>query len=290
MRPSPVGDALPVSSRKHSFASPDVTTPMPLSGNGGPTTFFMATESMLDGSSTTAVDTGTESSFGVRSLELTLGGTEGEGSNEDGLSRESSGRRTIRKGKLVKKVDYSSDASDHPSATSSPDKSPAPRAQPRHLPETVLQTMTPTSLASPALGSSLPSSPKSTSTRSLRTSDEDSVEDGGSQAIMSSGDEDGEPPSAPQGIPPQLIMPSITMPSRRPFTERGKSMGRLKVLVAGASGIYCLFPRIQLLTDYLQVLERRHSSNQLSKSVKISSMLTPCPHILLLWERFRVES
>ncbi|KAF3902251.1 Septin-4 [Arthrobotrys entomopaga] len=35
----------------------------------------------------------------------------------------------------------------------------------------------------------------------------------------------------------QFIMPTIKMPSRRPFTARGKELGRLKVLVAGDSGI-----------------------------------------------------
>ncbi|KAK4197425.1 hypothetical protein QBC40DRAFT_232138 [Triangularia verruculosa] len=39
------------------------------------------------------------------------------------------------------------------------------------------------------------------------------------------------------GSAPQLIMPSIKMPSRRPFTEEGKQMGRLKVLIAGDSGV-----------------------------------------------------
>ncbi len=39
------------------------------------------------------------------------------------------------------------------------------------------------------------------------------------------------------GSAPQLVMPSIKMPSRRPFTEEGKRMGRLKVLVAGDSGV-----------------------------------------------------
>jgi len=39
------------------------------------------------------------------------------------------------------------------------------------------------------------------------------------------------------GITPQLIMPSIKMPSRRPFTDQGKTIGRLKVLIAGDSGI-----------------------------------------------------
>ncbi|RKF57729.1 putative heat shock protein [Erysiphe neolycopersici] len=36
---------------------------------------------------------------------------------------------------------------------------------------------------------------------------------------------------------PQFVMPSIKMPSRRPFTEKGRNMGRLKVLIAGDSGI-----------------------------------------------------
>ncbi|KAF3901687.1 Septin-4 [Orbilia brochopaga] len=35
----------------------------------------------------------------------------------------------------------------------------------------------------------------------------------------------------------QFIMPTIKMPSRRPFTTRGKDLGRLKILVAGDSGI-----------------------------------------------------
>ncbi|KAI1326022.1 Poly(A) polymerase central domain-containing protein [Xylariaceae sp. FL0255] len=39
------------------------------------------------------------------------------------------------------------------------------------------------------------------------------------------------------GSAPQLIMPSIKMPSRRPFTATGKSLGRLKILVAGDSGV-----------------------------------------------------
>lgn len=39
------------------------------------------------------------------------------------------------------------------------------------------------------------------------------------------------------GSAPQLIMPSLQLPSRRPFTDEGKSMGRLKVLIAGDSGV-----------------------------------------------------
>lgn len=36
---------------------------------------------------------------------------------------------------------------------------------------------------------------------------------------------------------PQLVMPSIQMPSRRPFTTKGKAMGKLKVLLAGQAGM-----------------------------------------------------
>lgn len=39
------------------------------------------------------------------------------------------------------------------------------------------------------------------------------------------------------GSAPQLVMPSIRMPSRRPFTDDGKLMGRLKLLIAGDSGV-----------------------------------------------------
>jgi hypothetical protein len=44
------------------------------------------------------------------------------------------------------------------------------------------------------------------------------------------------PEMVDSGSAPQLVMPSIKMPSRRPFTDGGKRLGRLKVLVAGDSG------------------------------------------------------
>ena len=91
----------------------------------------------------------------------------------------------------------------------------------------------------PSETSSFPSSPKSTSTRSLRPSDIGSIgDDSNGQAVMSSGDEEGQPgdPSKVQEVAPQLIMPSIKMPSRRPFTKRGKEMGNFKILIAGGKG------------------------------------------------------
>jgi hypothetical protein len=80
---------------------------------------------------------------------------------------------------------------------------------------------------------------------SLKLSDEDSVlGDSGSQAIASSGDEEEEDAETQPGAAdsfPQLVMPSIQMPTRRPFTTKGKAMGKLKVMVAGEIG---RFPHI----------------------------------------------
>lgn len=95
------------------------------------------------------------------------------------------------------------------------------------------------------LDSAFPSTPKSGSFRSLRLSDEDDglTEDNASQAIAPSDDEDGHQPAEQKSLMdnmgssmPELVMPSLSMPTRRPFTARGRMMGRLKVCVAGAKG------------------------------------------------------
>lgn len=36
---------------------------------------------------------------------------------------------------------------------------------------------------------------------------------------------------------PQLIMPSVLVPRRRPFTDVGKSLGKLKIMVMGSIGM-----------------------------------------------------
>lgn len=79
-----------------------------------------------------------------------------------------------------------------------------------------------------------PSPIRSASSRSFRLSDEEarSSDETGSQAVLSS-NEDGEDFERT----PQLVMPSLAMPTRRPFTEHGRSMGRLKVMVIGARGV-----------------------------------------------------
>lgn len=69
----------------------------------------------------------------------------------------------------------------------------------------------------------------------------------GSDGIMShaplSSEEDEEPVVARADLPELLVpssamfvMPTIPMPSRKPFTAKGKTLGRFKVLVAGAKG------------------------------------------------------
>jgi len=84
--------------------------------------------------------------------------------------------------------------------------------------------------------------PGSASMQSLKLSDEESLLDEvASQAIASSGDEDGDEEAGgtlhgASANFPQLVMPSIQMPRRRPFTTRGKCMGKIKVLIAGQSG------------------------------------------------------
>ena len=100
--------------------------------------------------------------------------------------------------------------------------------------DTASRPFTPISFGSPAPRSVM-SSPDS-----RRGSDVGSysLDDSASQAIASSGeDEDMVTESMVEsGSAPQLVMPSIKMPSRRPFTEKGKNMGRLKVLIAGDTG------------------------------------------------------
>ncbi|PWY74655.1 hypothetical protein BO83DRAFT_311578 [Aspergillus eucalypticola CBS 122712] len=98
---------------------------------------------------------------------------------------------------------------------------------------------TPLNLSNPDDPSSLPSSPKSTSNQSMRHLDEISITDDLSSQAVASGDEDNDSRSVhnpDHDSTSQFIMPSIKMPSRRPFTSRGKSLGRFKILVAGDSG------------------------------------------------------
>ena len=109
---------------------------------------------------------------------------------------------------------------------------------------------------SPSLDDHLPGSTpistlRSPSPRSFRVSSDEEfsvLEDTGSQVIQSSSGEEEEDETmldtriaaldaAEPEVIPQLVMPSIAIPSRRPFTTRGKQMGRMRLLVAGGRGV-----------------------------------------------------
>jgi septin family protein len=103
------------------------------------------------------------------------------------------------------------------------------------------QPLTPLKL-SPNPG--MPTTPRSESVQSFRLSDEEASVgwEINSQAIQSSnGDEDEDDRVSnldlSQEREPQLVMPSISMPARRPFTAQGRNMGRLKVMVVGPSRV-----------------------------------------------------
>ena len=251
MRPAVGGTAVPVQKRKPSFENDLASSSTPQAA-GPPTTFFMTSESMLDAGRTPTASAD-NSIFGVRSLEeepaeSSQATNKAEEQDPSGSNVNNSGQRrsTIRASILAE--DSLLDSLGRQSSTASSVGSSPPRALPaRRLPhELSSQPLTPLSFASPTLGSSVPSSPKSVSARSLRPSDDGSMDGRNSQAIASSDEEDdddmdGGARSMQASAAPQLIMPSIMMPSRRPFTENGKRLGRLKVLLAGGSGI--LLPR-----------------------------------------------
>ncbi|KAL8737465.1 MAG: hypothetical protein Q9181_001653 [Wetmoreana brouardii] len=181
---------------------------------------------------------GTDSTFGVRSLpeatdEPKHEHEESQGNSQEVEETENNGRRRSTLRGYANSRDASLEQSSHGNDNGA--ESP-PFGCPRL--SSTLPSVSSLSQDSRGISHSLPSSPKSTSSRSGRPSDRDSVYDGGSQAIASSEDEaEIYQPSGVSDNAPQLIMPSIQMPSRRPFTERGRSMAKVKILLAGDSGL-----------------------------------------------------
>jgi len=205
-----------------------------------PTSFFLANEGMVARSGSSEL--GVDSTFGVRSLQETTDSvadtdTEKHGTEAAGVDDENSegARRRSTLKPSTKSRETSTQHPDLASSTSTVDSSP--RKLPRRFsPPSASHSLTSLSQASQDLGLSSPGSPKSISNRSSRPSDEESMDEGGSQAIASSEDEAEVSPEGGDSAP-QLIMPSIKMPSRRPFTTHGKDIGRLKILIAGDTGM-----------------------------------------------------
>ncbi|KAF2022047.1 hypothetical protein BU24DRAFT_417694 [Aaosphaeria arxii CBS 175.79] len=253
MRPTPSGESLPSvkpRSRKSSVADHLAAHSNPSSHV--PTTFFLRSEDDLErsmqdtGSVELVEERGSSSTFGVQSLADTLEAAFGQADSalETRLDSESTGIGGDKGGKLHI-------SSELPEALSREDGSTRPSPGRKHKKQThrtLSYPLTPLNAEaqSPLPPSAMPSTPKSVSLQSLKLSDdESSMDDSASQAIASSVETDDESDNddaakteqGASGSFPQLVMPSIQMPTRRPFTTKGKSMGRLKILVAGAQGV-----------------------------------------------------
>ncbi|KAH3911125.1 hypothetical protein HBH56_140890 [Parastagonospora nodorum] len=258
MRPLPGGDALSSSVKPRSRKS---SVDHAVASSHVPTAFFMRSEEEMEQSLASSSNTQPparlqDSTFGVQSLADTLEAAFGS-------ERTPTARRTGSFHSTQSSEKKTSRAESHSSASSSV-KLPGsfktvPQRRPRRklsshassTPLTPLQTDAP----SPGPMSGMPSTPSAISLQSLKLSDEDSIMDeSGSQAVTSSGEEDGAEATTQQASMasfPQLVMPSIQMPSRRPFTTKGKAMGKLKIMVAGESGI----GKTSLVRSIVQVCE-----------------------------------
>ena len=239
MRPIPGDDAF--SSRSRTSSDGDKATPL-ARPDQPPMTFFLADEKSMEASLDRSVSNSSNkrhlrdhlkrSNYGVESIETIA--------SQDSYDQDTTdeGRNTRSRSKKFNMSRTSSEdlaGSYSPSSVSSPNvtRNTSPAEPRRNLPNTAPLSATPSFLDSPMMGSI------STFPHTRQPSEIDFLtDDGGSQAIVSSGDEDTQSPDVMEGSSSsQLVMPSLQMPSRRPFTDKGKNMGRLKILIAGDSGM-----------------------------------------------------
>jgi hypothetical protein len=294
MRPNLGGEAAgPSGSRKSSCA--DTNAPVNLAN--APTTFFMAREEDILGGgerterrSSHGSARGLDSVYGVQSLEESLAQAfpdKNAGQVDDGMLKRKR-RKASWTSNTEDKGNNSSQLEDKAiQSEESTRHSPPQDLNPHHFRRpsraaTISQPLTPLQFESPFPLSAMPSTPKSGSFRSLRLSDEEeSIGDNMSQAITSGGEEDEEDSDGRamldmSGVAPELVMPSLSMPSRRPFTAKGKLMGRLKVCVAGSNG---------KITSFLQTSPVKEDSNLLQELVKpvLSEPSSSNAKILSIW-------
>jgi hypothetical protein len=240
MRPLPGDDAYPGRSRSTSFADNDAT---PLATRSQPQqmTYFFTDENSIGDSQAHSPQIQAKqkespkgSTYGVESLETTISSLAQD--SDDQEEKVQTARRNWKKNLRQSRPsddDLASPISPSSKSSNGESGNASPSHQRRPSQATISRPFTPLSIGSPAPPSII-SSPDS-----RRNSDAGSLmDDNNSQAIISSGEDDKEMGSEviDSGSAPQLVMPSIKMPSRRPFTEKGKIMGRLKVLIAGDSG------------------------------------------------------
>jgi len=259
MRPLPGDDAFPGRSRSASFADSETT---PLATRSQPQmSYFIADEKTMESAQSQPSpipnkprESRKNSTYGVESLETTISSLTPDNDDQDekvGQARENWKNSLTHKLAQVNQASRLRSSSPKSSQDASRDVSPSHQRRPSN--SNFSRPFTPISLGSHAPPSLL-SSP-----RSRRDSDSESLmDDAESQAIISSGDDDQDVPEMMNsGSAPQLVMPSIKMPSRRPFTERGRNMGRLKIMIAGDSGNF-LLTMVLPASNILQALERHH--------------------------------
>lgn len=227
MRPSSAAFDASARPRKKSIEQPIALSSGTAAGPG-PSAFFLASESDLARrSSNTSTSSPSHDTSRVRTLKETIedasqqtrtSPTRAAATTTTTQRRDGSRRRSTIRPRSIEELRY--EAIRQQASTTTP-------------PTSILNPSLPTSQAP-----SLPSSPKSFSSRSLPKSDDDYS----SQAVESEDEDQAEQAASlsasMQDSALQLIMPSIRMPSRRPFTERGKQLGKFKIMVVGSRGMY----------------------------------------------------
>ncbi|KAJ9665467.1 hypothetical protein H2201_004349 [Coniosporium apollinis] len=298
------GDAAQSRSRKSSVADNSTTTPSHASA--APTSFFLRSESEMEQMAEASTLGPRDSTYGVQSLEDALAESfsradtvhedddiekkSRRGSNagsHTGSVTSSAKRRSVADtawmGKGIAGIhppssDYGSPSSRLRNMSRSPVAAYGKDGKGhirRNSFATLPETLTPLNMESPMPASEAgASTPKSASLMSFRLSDEESV---ASQAIASS-EEDEEDAEAGadkdtegDASLPQLVMPSIQMPTRRPFTDRGKRMGRLKVMVVGPRGV----GKTSLIRSIMQVCEDVVHVDPLSSTTPVIQIPQP---------------
>ena len=242
MRPPPGDETAAGRSRTTSF-NDNQSTPLARPGNLPQMTCFFANEESVGNPPSQSTspacypkqrESPKGSTYGVESLETTISSLSQDSDDGDGKVRRA--RKNWKKKLAISAGEISDDGPDSLSPSSNDmSRNVSPSHQRRASQVTLSRPFTPLSYTSPGPLSAL------SGADSRRNSDAGSeIDDNGSQAIISSGEDERETSAnlMDSGSAPQLVMPSIRMPSRRPFTEKGKYLGRLKVLIAGDSGKY----------------------------------------------------
>lgn len=197
-------------------------------------------ESLSSSQNTEPASKSRDSTYGIQSLADTLDAAFGQDSKGGDKRKELISTATLGIEKEENKNASHGSSKASSKHSESPVSSPVRKHRRKVSTHTASNPLTPLNIdsRSPAPTSAMPSTPKSVSVHSLKLSDEDSALDEiASQVITSSGDEEDEETQQKESRSfPELVMPSIQMPKRRPFTTKGKAMGKLKLLVAGEPG------------------------------------------------------